>query len=358
MYKDLISNIAIMISCLAVTGQLTRIKPMDTSIMTKIVGGIAAGLLGSLLMLFSVKIENNVIIDFRNLAVIIATLYGGLPSGLAAGALIICNRFAFFGVNPSSLTASFVIIVIILLTSYLKKSKATLFTKFLLANLCNVLLFAIAITFLVKNADLRMSLLLYYGVFSLVGGCLSAWVCDFINRSNENYRKLKVSATKDFLTGLNNVRQFDETWNNKVSSAIQTGEPLSLLVIDIDYFKLINDKYGHPDGDRILKQLGELLADAAGNTGIAARNGGEEFSIILPGMTKTGAKAVAETVRKRVQEHAFSLSGDKEINITVSVGVASYPETTNEIGQLIKQADECLYRAKNLGRNRVCAEAV
>lgn len=358
MYKDLISNIAIVISCLAVSGQLFRQKPMDSSFRTKLLGGIVAGLMGSLLMLFSLKIEDHVMIDFRNFAVIIVSLYGGLPSGLAAAAIIICNRFAFFGVNPSSLTASLILIALAFIAAYLKNRNMTTFMKILISNLFHVAFFSLAITFLVKDAGTRNSLYLYYGTFTLAGGCLAAWMCDFITRSNQNYRKLRETASKDFLTGLNNVREFDETWNIRVSAAMQTGDPLSLLIIDIDHFKLINDKYGHPEGDRILKQLGELLAGAAGTSGIAARNGGEEFSIILPGAARTAAESVAETVRKRVQEHPFFLSGDVEIHITVSVGVASYPESTKEIGQLIKKADECLYRAKNLGRNRVCTEAV
>ena len=89
MYKDLISNIAIMISCLAVSGQLFRMKQMDANLKTKLLGGLVAGLLGSLLMMFSVKMPDNILIDFRNFAIIIVSLYGGLTSGLTASAIII-----------------------------------------------------------------------------------------------------------------------------------------------------------------------------------------------------------------------------------------------------------------------------
>ncbi|WP_059172174.1 diguanylate cyclase [Bacillus sp. FJAT-27445] len=355
MYKDLISNIAIVISSLAISGQLFKLKPMDANMKTKLLGGLGAGSLGSLLMFFSVKMTDHLILDFRNFAIIISTLYGGWISGLTAAAIIILNRLTFFGVNPSSLTASFVILLLVFISSYIRNRKLSAFTKFLTVNLLNIVLFSIAIILLVKDFDLRYTLILYYSSFSLLGGFIIAWLCDYIVRSNQNFRKLQETASTDFLTGLSNVRQFDVIWNRKVSAAKQTGEPLSLLAIDIDHFKSINDRYGHPDGDKILKQLGEILNASAGNRGIAARNGGEEFSMILPNTSEIFAKEIAEEVRKKVETYPFAISGESRIHITVSIGIATYPDTTTAIDYLLKKADDSLYRAKNEGRNRVCA---
>ncbi|ALC92646.1 hypothetical protein AM500_03810 [Bacillus sp. FJAT-18017] len=323
----------------------------------KLLGGIAAGLAGSLLMLYSVKVTDHTIIDFRNFAIIIVSLYGGLISGLTAGGIISAARFTIHGVNPSSLTAFLVIVCLAVLGAYLKKNpKWTALVKFTILNQVNILLFCIAITFLVKDRTMHMELYFYYGFFCFLGGFIICYISEFIARTNENYRKLQEMALKDFLTGLNNVRQFDEVWNREAFAAKQTGDPLSLLIMDIDYFKRINDKYGHPDGDKILKQLGQILDEIAGNRGgTAARNGGEEFSIILQGVAFLEAKQVAEEVRARVSGHDFEISDRKNINITVSIGVASFPDSTEEIDLMIKKADDHLYLAKNTGRNRVCA---
>lgn len=355
MYKDLISNIAIMISCLAISGQLFRMKQMDANLKTKLLGGLVAGLLGSLLMMFSVKMPDNILIDFRNFAIIIVSLYGGLTSGLAASAIIIMNRFIFFGVNPSAIAAGLILLALTISASYLKTRNYSAFAKFFIANILNIVLFSIAIAFLIKDTETWKTLFVSYGTFCLLGGFPAAWLADYIVRSNQNYQQLHQNASTDFLTGLNNVRQFDDIWNRKVLAAKQTDTPLSLLIIDIDHFKHINDKYGHPIGDQILRQLGGILARIAGNRGIAARNGGEEFSIILPNTKALLAKETAEEVRKAVENHLFTISTGASIKITVSVGVASYPETTTDIDQLIKKADDSLYRAKNQGRNCVCA---
>ncbi|OCA88048.1 hypothetical protein A8F94_09505 [Bacillus sp. FJAT-27225] len=355
MYKDLISNIAILLSFLAVAGQLFRLKPMNSSAKMKLLGGIAAGIMGSVLMLFSVKVADHTIVDFRNFAVIIVSLYGGLRSGLVAAVIISMNRFLFFGVSPSSYTAFAVLMLLAFIGSYVARRNLSAFMKFNIVNQIHILLFCIAITFLVKDKALLGELYFFYGLFSFLGGMVICYMVEYIVRTNRNYRKLQESATKDFLTGLNNVRQFDEIWNREVSVSTQTGGALSLLTMDIDYFKAINDKFGHPDGDKILKQLAEILANAAATRGIAARNGGEEFSIILPGTAKAEAEKIAEQIRTKVADTEFDLSNKKKINITVSIGVASFPESTREINQLIQKADDCLYRAKKTGRNRVCA---
>ncbi|WP_043931478.1 GGDEF domain-containing protein [Bacillus sp. EB01] len=357
MYKDIIANIAIIIASLAVAGQLFKMESMKVNLKTKLLGGIAGGLLGSILMFYSVKVAEHTIIDIRNFAIIIVVLYGGLSSGLVAAVIITAIRFLVFGINPSSLTALFVMVILSFLGSYLgKKQSMPAFVKFNILNLANILLFCTAITILVKDQSLGEQIYLSYSVVCLVGGFGIFYVTEYIARSNENYRKLREMASKDFLTGLNNVRQFDEVWNREAFAAKQTGEPLSLLIMDIDYFKSINDKYGHPDGDKILKQLGEILADVSRlKGGTAARNGGEEFSIILPGAAMLEAKQVAEEVRARVLGHDFEISDRKKIKITVSIGVGSFPDSIEDIDRLIKKADDHLYLAKNTGRNRVCA---
>jgi diguanylate cyclase len=163
-----------------------------------------------------------------------------------------------------------------------------------------------------------------------------------------------MESSKDFLTGLNNVRNFDKLYNACLLEAYGNSEDLSVAIIDIDHFKRVNDKYGHQAGDTILRQLGLILQHSCRNFDIVSRNGGEEFSILLKNCPNKVACEIAERIRKRVEAHKFALPDNKQINITVSIGVASYPDTAQDNESLYKNADKALFEAKNCGRNRVC----
>ena len=168
------------------------------------------------------------------------------------------------------------------------------------------------------------------------------------------YNNIQRMSFSDTLTGLANRRLFEYVLDRELKKAKRTTKHMSLLLIDIDYFKCVNDTFGHLVGDAVLEQVGAIIKDSCRNVDLAARFGGEEFAVILPETDRDKALAVAERVRVRLAEHRFQI-GNQYITITVSVGGATYSslteDSTNE--SLTLAADEALYQAKQLGRNVV-----
>ena len=172
---------------------------------------------------------------------------------------------------------------------------------------------------------------------------------------NLYYEEIHRMAITDGLTNLFNKRYFLETLEKETARARRYHRPLSLIMIDLDHFKNVNDTYGHLAGDHILKELGELLRSRIRREEIVVRYGGEELAILLPETGKDGAMKVAEQMRKRVEDHTFIFAG-KKITITISAGVAELIETNYDFNGFIDVADERLYAAKKGGRNKVVDE--
>jgi diguanylate cyclase (GGDEF)-like protein len=167
--------------------------------------------------------------------------------------------------------------------------------------------------------------------------------------------RLTVIASIDMLSGLANRRGFQSRLDFEWMKAQQYDTALSLLMIDVDHFKLFNDTYGHPEGDVCLSRLGETLAGIAAETmGFAARYGGEEFCLLLPNTDAVRALEIGETVRAAVQALAMPHATSLYQTVTVSVGVAcAKPNDAQRPGDLIEAADAALYAAKHRGRNAV-----
>lgn len=156
-------------------------------------------------------------------------------------------------------------------------------------------------------------------------------------------------AQRDGLTGLVNRRAFDAALAAAVERAEGTGQPVSLVVIDVDHFKAVNDRLGHQAGDRVLQEVAKVLRDSVRDTDVAARYGGEEFALILPRCGPDNALVVADSVRAAVGSWP-ALDG-----LTVSAGVAGLPADAGDADSLVRLADAALYQAKTAGRNRVVA---
>ncbi len=170
------------------------------------------------------------------------------------------------------------------------------------------------------------------------------------------YKIKSQEAIRDGMTKVYNYRYFIQELQREANRTIRFHTPFSLLMIDLDNFKEFNDRYGHPEGDKVLRKISRLLDKHTRNTDTVARYGGEEFSIILPGLQKKEAKLIAEKLRKLVQEHGKvkTKSRGKYEPVTISIGVASCPEDSVQPQILIELADQALYRAKRSGRNQVC----
>jgi diguanylate cyclase (GGDEF)-like protein len=172
-------------------------------------------------------------------------------------------------------------------------------------------------------------------------------------------RSLETESATDPLTGLNNRRVFDQRWSVELARASRFRLPLSLLMIDIDHFKEVNDSCGHAVGDHVLVSVGQLITRSLRTSDIAARYGGEEFAVIAPHTVPDAAAVLAERVRVAVQREASLALGERagERNVTVSVGVAGFEDVPLAGRDVFERADEALYEAKRAGRNRVAVAA-
>lgn len=165
------------------------------------------------------------------------------------------------------------------------------------------------------------------------------------------HSEIERMAITDGLTGLFNHRNFHERLSAEFKRLQRFSNPLSLLLIDIDFFKKINDNYGHPAGDEVLRGVASIIKETLRNIDIPARYGGEEFAALLLGTDHDGALRMAERLRKSIAEKIFSIDG-KDLKVTVSIGAATSPHDTEDGEELIGRADQALYYAKRNGRNR------
>lgn len=173
---------------------------------------------------------------------------------------------------------------------------------------------------------------------------------DELRESNEQLKQLSIT---DPLTGLHNRRYMMESLGKELQRAERKGTHLSLIMLDIDHFKKVNDQYGHQSGDAVLQVLAKLAAIGMRSYDCVARYGGEEFVLVLPETTHDDALSIAERIRERIQAHSFA-GQIRSLKTTVSIGVATYPAPfISSIDDLIREGDEALYRAKAAGRNRV-----
>lgn len=182
----------------------------------------------------------------------------------------------------------------------------------------------------------------------------SALASYFRLRIVQSEKHLQAQAMEDSLTGLYNRRHFQLVAEQALARCQRTGSRASLLILDIDFFKRINDTYGHEAGDLVLTAVGRLLKDEAREIDTLARWGGEEFVLLMPDADMAEAMAVAERLRRKVEDTPIAISG-AEIRCTVSCGVAGM-SGHEPLNQALARADRALYRSKTEGRNRVSAE--
>jgi diguanylate cyclase (GGDEF)-like protein len=170
------------------------------------------------------------------------------------------------------------------------------------------------------------------------------------------YQRMEKLATTDGLTELNNHRHFQELLSKEIERTRRYGSSVALLLMDIDHFKSFNDTYGHPVGDLVLKEISQCIKRSLRTNDIPARYGGEEFTVIIPESNEQGALIIAERIRSAIENHVI-ISNDRQLRVTVSIGVAAYPSLATNQPQLIDSADKALYNSKEHGRNRVTVYA-
>ena len=182
------------------------------------------------------------------------------------------------------------------------------------------------------------------------------WQADQARQDARHHRERAAEfaerAERDALTGLGNRRHLERRCAELLPAAQRDGQPLALAEIDIDHFKVINDRQGHAAGDQVLVALAQLLRDNTRAWDVLVRHGGEEFVVVLPGMGLDQAADVCERLRQRVAAHTWPEVGGSALAVTVSIGLAATPPF--DAAALVQNADEALYRAKHGGRNRLC----
>lgn len=162
-------------------------------------------------------------------------------------------------------------------------------------------------------------------------------------------------ADTDSLTGLFNRRYFNDAHQKHFTLALRYQRMYSLLLLDLDFFKRVNDQYGHHSGDLVLQNAARLLNQTSRFNDIVARVGGEEFAVILPETSKDEALKVAENIRRKINSHTFETNSDKSVQISVSIGIQSWSDDIKSPTELLKQVDLALYHAKETGRNKTIA---
>jgi diguanylate cyclase (GGDEF)-like protein len=170
-----------------------------------------------------------------------------------------------------------------------------------------------------------------------------------------SYNEAREQSIRDSLTGAYNHRHFQEVLQREIGRAERQGRPLTVLMLDIDDFKSINDRFGHPVGDAILQGIvAEIRSEVRNDMDLLARYGGDEFALVLPETPLAEAIIVAERVRRRVDERLFRMPDSHQVlRATVSIGLATYPDDSADKKDLVEKADAALYRAKHGGKNAV-----
>jgi two-component system cell cycle response regulator len=180
----------------------------------------------------------------------------------------------------------------------------------------------------------------------------------YTERLRDNVQMSIELAITDGLTGLFNRRYMETHLGTLVDQSAARGKPITVLVLDIDYFKAINDSYGHDAGDDVLREFSLRIRKATRNIDLACRYGGEEFVIVMPETDMAVATAVAERLRRRIATEPFAIQkGARHLEVTISIGIAALSGVGDDAATILKRADQALYRAKRDGRNRVVPDA-
>lgn len=354
-YEGFFLNLCVLISSLFVYKQLFKKGPEEYKNKNiSILRGLLAGLLGVVLMYFSIDVGVNSIIDLRVIPLMLVVLYSDWISASVTATIIIFTRFAI-DINIHSLSnIVFILVSWIIFQFFSKRIKNRWFCIFVMlgiSSLTNVLLFIL----IPSTTSINVSLLINYTIISILGGMISVYIMDYLIKSEELFTQHKNFAFTDPLTGLSNVRSFDRAFNKAKNRQLKSNESISIIVLDIDHFKQVNDTYGHLEGDKVLRKLALILKSSQGPEDIVSRNGGEEFSILIHDCTLEKAKERAEALRKIIENSFFIINnGTKSIHISVSIGVTTYCDSTKEMDYLYDHADQALYAAKKSGGNKVC----
>ena len=254
-----------------------------------------------------------------------------------------------FIVKADKAVTAFTGIILALLTGFCIMRISSAFTASF-ASVSLYLIYIIVSYYMMKYFNIWLEVI--YPLMLALLAFISAFIVKYLIKSRDFEQQYKL-ATTDGLTELYNHRYFQEQMLIMVENAKRYNKEFSLIILDIDYFKKFNDTFGHQAGDAVLRQVAHTLKKNVRATDIVCRYGGEEMSIILPNTPKDEAASTAQKICDRVASNKYKLNSDKEGQVTISLGVATFPHDGSTPSEIIDAADKRLYTAKNSGRNRV-----
>ncbi|MET3207299.1 UNVERIFIED_CONTAM: diguanylate cyclase [Paenibacillus sp. PvR008] len=316
----------------------------------RVINGLMLGMFGILLMMTGVWGRGDIMVDLRQLAIIISVYMGGAVSGLLTTLIISLYRiFITGGLTDVSLIATINAILTLSITLPLVRKKSLPLVKWMSAVLGSATVSVSSVFFLVEHPHLQA--IIFFAIVLILGGLFTYFMIHHIKKTERAIQLLEEAANRDHLTGLYSLRAFDTMFEESFHSSRTTKHPFGVVLLDIDYFKNINDTYGHLNGDTVLSQLGALLTRESTVRAYPSRKGGEEFAILIGNCNSQKAATFAEKIRQAVEHYPFRLNDGSVISLTVSIGAGSFPDIASE--HLMEKVDAALYKAKRSGRNRV-----
>ncbi|MBK3495682.1 diguanylate cyclase [Viridibacillus sp. YIM B01967] len=312
--------------------------------------GLVAGITSLLLMGTAVHFQNGIIGDARFVSILISGLVGG-PIAIAVSSVIVgIFRFYVYGLSETSISAGVDILVIGCVLAFVSWKRPITFRNiyfyftFLIVQDC-IVIFILSDNWIYGFQNTIQTLLFNFGVLYVTLLVLKSFRNQF-----ERMRKIEEMAETDYLTGLANNRRFQQV----IDELLTNDEPFSLLLIDIDSFKKVNNTYGHPVGDEILQKIGAQLKDFVTTiNGEAARISGEEFYVVCRDAAPAISIHDAHRIRTQIAKTPFVVSTGHVITITVSIGICSYPDNGKTLTDLAFLADRAVMKAIEKGQNQI-----
>lgn len=359
MISGILVNMSFLVSCLYIGALIFQKIKASRRILKQhprfcsCLFGVFCGFSGIVLMVFAARAGAGPAIDFHCLVILLTAVYGGTLPLLLCASLQALYRILSLGLGAEAVRSMGSVILMSAAAGLIGRTKMQTGKKWALCTALFIPTASLDFFALLPSAAFWSAL----AVFSAVLLPVSAFTYYAVRTEltkNELMHRLQQESARDYLTGLNNVRRFDKMYHRAIHGSLNRHRSLSLLMCDIDFFKKVNDRYGHRNGDTILVQFSRILQRNFPRS-VISRNGGEEFTVLLHNCAESQALAAAERLRADVEHTGFALLDGSKIHVTISVGVASCLCSANDADRLLERADTALYMAKRGGRNKVSA---
>ncbi|WP_214722269.1 GGDEF domain-containing protein [Exiguobacterium sp. s192] len=325
-----------------------RISPASP-LRIRLIVGVIAGLIGGLLVLNSITYDGAKI-DLRLVALVTAFYYGGWVSGGITTVAIIGARFIITppGAYDGLILTTLICMALLVTASIYRRFASHTLKDYLILIGIGIGYSLPALYLLTETFTRFLEISLVYIIFILLGGYVTYRFLQELRKHFQFVQTQQELALTDGLTNLANRRKLDET----LAHYDQHGYAFSVLIVDIDFFKSVNDTYGHDGGDVVLRQLSHLLQHCSPDEALVGRYGGEEFVVLLPDMPLKEAVRLGETIRLACADQHFVFSTYPAFHVTLSIGAASSDQGETSF-EVVQKADQSLYQAKQTGRNKV-----